>query len=151
MADTGPIFSILPTSSSRALEKIAVRRDCLALAAQRNSASPVRRSAARTAARGSQSMENSVSCLICSHGKRTQISKEGGYGPENTAVPASARSLQAVIARIQPHSPRAIRISVLLRSSIAVRSFLFRCFGTFCLPVRSSCFCFLYTVMPFLS
>lgn len=41
MADTGPIFSTLPTSSSSTLEKIPPRSVCRAFAVQRYWASPV--------------------------------------------------------------------------------------------------------------
>ena len=123
MAETGPILSILPTSSSSALEKMARRREIRALAVQRYSASPVR-SSAPSSSRAVSSAERTA-CpaaaaviwgLIKSPRKPETIWAKA-------AVPTSVRSLSAVMRKIHPHRPLAIRKRVLLSKSIISPAF----------------------------
>ena len=145
MADTGPIFSIFPTSSVSTLEKIPVRRDCRAFAVQRYSASPVRSSAARTntavtrAARTACQAPAAVSSGEATFPKNPEIIRA------KAAVPASTASLRPAMTKIHPHSPLAMRMSV--RFSKSILGFLFPYFLP--LPLwKRDCILYIYPESP---
>ena len=81
MADTGPIFSTLPTSSSSTLEKIPPRSVCRAFAVQRYWASPVSNSSRSMITAVSKAGHNRSGPISGRHGWGCHIAQEPGDDP----------------------------------------------------------------------
>ena len=118
MADTGPIFSIFPTSSSSTLEKIPVRRVWRALAVQRYSASPVSSSSRSIAAAVSSADSTARPASDTVIAGEAIFPKKPEIIPAKAARPASTASFNAVIRKIHLQRPFAIWRSVRFNSSI---------------------------------
>ena len=118
MAETGPTFSMFPTSNSRALAKIWRRRERRACAVQRYSSSPIRSSAAniKRAASRAETMAARISAPVMVGEDR--LPKKLPMLWANHAVPTSTTNLAAVIDRIHPQRPLAMWSKVLFRRSI---------------------------------
>ena len=105
MAETGPIFSMLPASSSRTLEKILALSPVLALAVQRYSASPRRSSeqSMRNAAASAERMAAPASLTV--RDGEAILPRKPEIVFANAAAPIKVTILSPAIAAIHPHSP----------------------------------------------
>ena len=118
MAETGPILSTLPTSSSSTLEKISVRSVWRALAVQRYTASPVKSSQTSMATAVSRAFNTAVPALAAVISSAVRLLSVPDKMPANSAVPMSVPSFKAVMRKIHPQSPLAMRMSVRFKSNM---------------------------------
>ena len=118
IAETGPIFSMPPASSSSTLEKIIRRILVLASAAVLYSSRPFPicaqnvNSATTSAPRMALPADDSASC------GSNRLPRNPAMISASAVVPTSVRKLTPAIARIQSQRPRARRSSVLFMKSM---------------------------------
>ena len=118
MADTGPIFSTLPTSSSSTLEKIPPRSVCRAFAVQRYWASPVSSSSRSMITAVSKAEATALAPSPAVMAGDATLPRNPEMIRAKAARPTSTANFKPVIKKIHLHRPFAMRRSVLFNSSI---------------------------------